>query len=378
MALDAIIVGAGAMGSAAACHLARRGKRVVVFDRHGVAHDRGSSHGLTRIIRLSYFEHPSYVPLLRRAYELWRELQRTFGKQLLHITGSIDAGRADSRTFGGSRLSCETHGLPHEVLTAAQLGERCPGYRLPAGHLAVFQPDGGFLIPERCIEAHLALAAAAGADVRAHERVWGWEPTPEGGVLVETEAGSYEAGRLVIAAGAWAGSLVPPLAPLLTPERQVLAWFEIADRDAFSPTRFPVFNLDWEDEHWYGFPEFGVPGFKVGCYHHLRERVDPDAFDRTATTSRDVDLLRACVRECFPAADGDVLVTKTCIFTNTPDEDFILDRLPDAPQVFVASPCSGHGFKFASVVGEIVADLVIDGRTAHDISRHRLSRFAPG
>jgi sarcosine oxidase len=377
MAWDVIVVGAGAAGSAAAFELATRGKRVLLLEQFGVGHEQGSSHGLTRIIRLAYFEHPSYVPLLRRAYERWRELESASGRKLLHITGSIDAGDADSRTVRGSLHSCAVHGLEHEVLTSAELSVRYPGYALPAGHTAVFQPEGGFLIPEACIEAHVALARAAGAEVRTEEKVVSLAATPGGNVVVETLTARFEAGQAVVAAGAWLPTLFPQLAPVVQPERQVLAWFAISDRDAFAPSRFPVFNLDHAGEHWYGFPEFGVPGFKVGCYNHLRERADPDTLDRSEVGSRDIDLLRRVVTDCFPAADGEVLMSRVCMFTNTPDEHFILDRHPDLPQVVLASPCSGHGFKFASVVGEIVADLVERDSTSHDISLHRLSRFPP-
>jgi len=259
VAWDVIIVGAGAMGSAAAYHLAKRGKRVLVLEQFGIGHERGSSHGLTRIIRLAYFEHPSYVPLLRRAFELWRELERASGRVLLHITGSIDAGLPDSRTVRGSLRSCAEHDLPHEVLTAAELRARCPGYALPDDYLAVLQPDGGFLIPEACIEAHIALAKAAGAEVRTGAKVVSLAAIPGGGVVAHTTEEEFEAEQVVVAAGAWLPVLVPALAPVLRVERQVLAWFDISDRDAFAPSRFPVFNLDHGGEHWYGFPEFGVP-----------------------------------------------------------------------------------------------------------------------
>ena len=373
MVYDVIVLGVGGMGSAAAYHLARRGERVLALERFGVPHEMGSSHGLTRIIRLAYFEHPSYVPLLVRAYALWRELEREWGLDLLHVTGSIDAGPRGSRTFEGSRISCEMHALAHEVFDSAELARRFPGFRLPPDAMAVLQPEGGFLVPERCVEAHATLAARHGADVRAHERVLGWEPTA-GGVTVTTERGRYEAARLVVTAGSWAGALVPALGALLTPERQVLAWFDVEDRDQFAPSRFPVFNLDDGGEHWYGFPEFGTPGFKIGCYHHLREAVDPETLDRSVVTPRDVELLHDVVARCFPSVGSTPLLTRVCLFTNTPDEHFILDRLPGVPQVVVASPCSGHGFKFCSVIGEIVADLSQHGETGHDISLHRLAR----
>ncbi len=374
MSYDVIVVGAGGMGSAVAYQLARRGARVLALERFGIAHEQGSSHGFTRIIRLAYFEHPSYVPLLARAYELWEELERSSGESLLHITGSIDAGLPDSRTVTGSLHSCQVHALPHDVLTSGELSRRFPGYRLPGEYMAVLQPQGGFLVPERCISTHVAMAARHGADVHTEEALLGWEATAHG-VAVTTSRGRYEAGQLVIAAGSWTGALVPALAPILSPERQVLAWFDVADRALHSPERFPVFNLDLGGEHWYGFPEFGTPGFKIGCYHHLREVVDPDRLDRSAVTAHDMSLLHSVVGRCFPAVGSEALLTKTCLFTNTPDEHFILDRLPGAPQVVIAHACSGHGFKFCPVVGEIVADLVLHDRTRHDIALHRISRF---
>src|SRR5947209_4084225 len=175
---DVIVAGVGGMGSATAYHLARRGRKVLGLERYDVPHEMGSSHGITRIIRLAYYEHPSYVPLLRRAYELWRDLQQQAGEQLLFLTGSLDAGPAGSEVFEGSRASCEAHGLAHEVLTGTELNRRFPGYRLPAETRAVFQPEGGFLTPERCIVAHVRLAQAAGAEIHAREPVLDWEPLP--------------------------------------------------------------------------------------------------------------------------------------------------------------------------------------------------------
>ena len=221
MAYDAIIVGVGGMGSAAAYHLARRGRRVLALDRFPIAHEFGSSHGLTRIIRLAYAEHPSYVPLLRRSFELWRDLERASASSLLHVTGGLDISAEDGEIFQGSLRSCREHGLRHEVLNGAELRARFPAFEVPSDFRAVLQPDAGFLEPERCIASHLSLATALGAEFRHAEPVLAWEPTP-GGVRVRTPAGSYEGTQLVIAAGAWAGALVPELAPHLTPERQVV------------------------------------------------------------------------------------------------------------------------------------------------------------
>ncbi len=371
---DAIVVGIGAMGSAACYHLARRGVRTLGLERFDIPHTMGSSHGITRIIRLAYYEHPSYVPLLLRAFALWDELAAASGRHLLEVTGTIDASGPDEEVFTGSLASCQQFGLPHEVLTSAELSERYPGYRLPPEHLALFQPRGGFLLPEKCISAHVEGALAAGADIRARERVLGWEIAGDG-VRVTTERGVYEAGRLILAAGAWMGDLVLALSALLEPERQVLAWFAPIEPALFTPQRFPVFNLTVPEGRYYGFPVQDVPGFKIGRYHHLEERVAPDDFSREASLADEAPLREATARY-FPAANGQTMALRTCLFTNTPDEHFILDTLPGYPQVVIASPCSGHGFKFASVIGEILADLTQRGETALDIGLLRLDRFA--
>jgi sarcosine oxidase len=367
---DTIVVGVGGMGSAALYHLARRGQRVLGLERFDVPNERGSSHGLTRIIRLAYYEHVAYVPLLRRAYELWRELERDAGERLLHVTGSIDAGPPAQMVFAGSLRSCEEHGLPHEVLDARELGRRFPAYRIDAATMAVLQPEGGFLLPERCIVAHVEQALRAGADVRARERVRGWEPHRDG-VRVRTDRGAYEAERLVLTAGAW----MHELAGLpVEAERQVLAWLQPIRPELFTPARFPVFNLQLdEDDRWYGFPVYGIPGFKFGKYHHRRERAPADELEREAD-AQDEALLRGFAERHFPDGAGSTMSLKTCFFENSPDEHFLIDVLPDAPQAVVAGGFSGHGFKFCSVVGEIVADLVIDGTSRHDLGLFGLAR----
>lgn len=373
MPYDVIVVGAGAMGSAAACHLARRGQRVLVIERHAIGHDRGSSHGLSRIIRLAYFEHPDYVPLLRRAFALWRQLERDAGRRLLHVTGSLDVGRESGEVFAGSRRSCEVHALPHEVWTARDLQRRVPAWRAPDHLHAVFQPDGGFLVPERCVEAHAGLAVEAGADVRVGERVAEWS-AGAGVVRVRTDRGRYEAGQLVLAAGAWMPELSPALATLLAPERQVVGWFAASDAGAFAPERFPVFVLEADEGTFYGFPEHGVAGFKIGKYHHRSERAGPDSLDR-ACRPEDEAALREGVARYFPSANGALLSASPCLFTNAPDGHFIIDRDPGAPEVLLVSPCSGHGFKFSAVIGEIVADLVTTGTTGHNVGLFGLARF---
>jgi sarcosine oxidase len=363
------------MGSAAAYHLAKRGLSVAAIEQYEPGHDRGSSHGLSRIIRLAYFEHPSYVPLLQRAFELWRELEEASGERLLHVTGGIDAGLPGSRVFEGSLESCRVHGLRHEVLGGGEVNRRFPGYRLPDEFQAVFQPDAGFLEPERCIRAHVRLAEERGARVLEGARVRTWQARDDL-VSVQLDGEEIHARQVVVCAGAWMPILVPSLAHLLRPERQVVGWFGINAPGDFALGRFPVFVMTTPDGHFYGFPQFGVSGFKIGKYHHRSEPINPDATHRTPDAA-DEAVLRDCVRSCFPGADGPLLRASTCIFTNTPDEHFIIDRLPDIPQALVVSACSGHGFKFCSVVGEIVADLVSAGQTEHDLSLFRLGRF-PG
>ena len=370
---DAIVVGVGGMGSAASYYLARRGKRVLGLERFGVPHSMGSSHGHTRIIRLAYYEDPSYVLLLRRAYELWREIQNEADEKLLYTTGSIDSGPEDSWVFKGSWESCKLHDIPHEVLTGAELHRRHPGYHLPDDHLALLQPDGGFLAPERCIVSYVAAAQAHGAEIHARERVLEWEPL-EGGVRVRTDRGSYEADKLVVTAGAWDGELVDVLDGLAVPERQVLAWLQPTRPERFRPENFPVFNLLVDEGRFYGFPVHGVPGFKFGKYHHLEEVADPETLDRE-THDYDEQLLRDFAERYFPDGCGPTMDLQACMFTNTPDNHFVIDLHPEYEQVSFASPCSGHGYKFASVIGEVMADLAETGITRHDISLFRLDRL---
>jgi sarcosine oxidase len=371
---NAIVVGVGGVGSPTVYELARRGKRVLGLERFDIPHEMGSSHGYTRIIRLAYYEHPSYVMLLRRAYELWRDIQARVGEQLLHITGSIDAGPSDSWVFKGSLLSALEHDLPHEVLTGTELEQRFPGYRLPRETLALLQPEGGYLVPERCIVSYVTAAQALGAEVHGRERVLDWEPLGEG-VRVTTDRDVYEADRMIVTAGAWNHTLLDFLDGLLEPERQVLAWLQPSRPEYFSPQRFPVFNLLVDEGRYYGFPVYGIPGFKFGRYHHLEELADPDEVDREPNL-RDEQLLREFAERYFPDGAGPTMSLKSCMFTNTPDHHFIIDLHPGYPQVSFTSPCSGHGFKFASVIGEIMADLAERGETRHNIELFRLDRLA--
>ncbi|WP_129113486.1 N-methyl-L-tryptophan oxidase [Halegenticoccus tardaugens] len=374
---DAIVIGVGGMGSATAYHLARRGVDVLGLERYDVPHARGSSHGITRIIRRAYYEHPSYIPMVERAYELWDDLAERTGRDILHRTGSIDAGSEDDVVFRGSVESCERYDIPHEVLAGGEVNDRFPGYRLPEDHMAVYQPDGGFVVPEQAIVAHAEEAQAAGGEIRARERVTDWSETAEGGVRVETDKGTYEAETLVLAAGAWNRKFADALSGLAVPERQVLAWFQPEAPERFEPDRFPVWNLSVPEGRFYGLPIYDVPGMKLGRYHHLDEQVDPDEY-QTEPQPADERILREFAERYFPEGAGPTMRLATCLFTNSPDEHFILDTLPDHPQVTVGAGFSGHGFKFASAIGEALADLAVDGETDRPIDMFGLDRFAAG
>lgn len=369
---DVIVVGVGGMGSAAVHHAAARGARVLGLEQFDIPHDLGSSHGLSRIIRLAYWEHPDYVPLVRRAYDLWLELETAALERLLVVTGSIDAGAAASANVAGARAACQRFSLTHEELDSRALTARFPGYQLPADAVAIYQPDGGFLLPERCIVAHVELARRRGAEVRDHERVLGWHEA-DGGVRVRTTRDTYHGARLILTAGPWTGSLLQRTASLLSPERQVMLWTQPARPALFQVGVFPVFYINLAEGPFYGFPIHGGHGFKIGKYHHRREAVDPDTLDRVCSPD-DEAVLREGIRRYFPDANGPTLAMKTCLFTNTPDEHFVIDVLDGASRVCLAAGFSGHGFKFCSVVGEILADLALDGATRHDISLFSLAR----
>ena len=365
---DVIIIGLGAMGSAAAYHLARRGQRVLGLDRFAPPHTMGSSHGQTRIIREAYFEHPSYVPIVQRAYELWDELASAANVPLLLQTGGLMIGTPDSIVFTGAKHSAETHGLPHEILTASNVRERFPALRPSDDMLAVLEPRAGILFPERCIAAHLTLASRLGTNLRTEEPVVRWTAS-EHGVEVVTTKGTYRAGQMILSAGSWTRELLPDLNPPLTVERQVLFWFEPKTAPKlFYPERCPIhlWQIDGEEgrRFFYGFPDLGE-GMKI-AWHHGGSNVSPDFVSRDVTPA-EVESMRDLLRRYLPQAEGRLRSATVCLYTNTPDEHFWIDRHPAHSQVIIASPCSGHGFKFASAIGEILADLAIDGKSQFDL-----------
>ncbi len=369
---DAIVVGLGATGSSTLYHLARRGLRVLGIDKFVPPHAHGSSHGHNRIIRLAYHEHPSYVPLLKRAYALWRELETKSGEPLLHITGSIDAGPEDDIVFSGAKLACEMFDLPHTILSHTQLADRYPAYHLPHGTWALLQPQGGFLDVERCINAHLTLAQAHGATIITQCALEHWEANAQG-VRVFTATSEYTASKMVLCTGAWMPDHLPAFRPHLQPERLVVAWFQAADPSLVMPKNFPVFNMTMPEGRFYGLPSFGIEGLKIGRWHHLHESIHPETVDRTVSEV-DLAVLTDCIKKYFPRANGTVLQSSVCLVTNMRDENFVMDLHPEHPHVVIMSACSGHGFKFASVLGEIAADLSEFGKTEHGIAMHRWPR----
>ncbi|MEO8579322.1 MAG: N-methyl-L-tryptophan oxidase [Gemmatimonadales bacterium] len=372
---DAIIVGLGAMGSATLFHLARRGLRVLGLEQFSAGHSLGSSHGDSRIIRETYFEHPLYVPLVQRAHQLWRELEEPSGELLMKITGGLMIGPPDGMVVAGTLRSAREHNLPHEILTPAEVEKRFPLFRLGPDTIAVLDPRAGYLDPEACNRAHLDAARAAGAEARFDDPVTEWKAEGDG-VRVTTRSGDYLANRLVLAAGAWNGGLVRDLAIPLAIERQAVVWLEPQDRGGeYDAERFPIYAYEFKaGTICYGFPRL-PRGVKASVMHDGVIVGDPSRVNRTVDND-EVRSLRAALRAVLPAlSEAPVRETAVCLFTNAPDHDFIIDFHPNHPQVLVSSPCSGHGFKFASAIGELQADLVIAGKSRFDLSPFRLDRW---
>jgi len=372
---DIIVVGLGAMGGATAFHLARRGQRVLGLERFELGHARGSSYGDSRIIREIYFEHPLYVPIVRRAYELWHELERDAGERLLTITGGLMIGPERGTLVRGVLRSALEHEIPHDLLSAVELRARFPGFDPSEDDVAVVDARAGYLDADACVRAHLALAERRGATLRFEERVVSWESDGQR-VHVETDSGRYSARQLVIAAGPWMNGLLPDLDLPLSVERQVLVWFEpAAHAQWYDSTRFPIYLWEYGTGRLaYGLPRL-AQGVKAAVFHDGDIARDPDAMSRTVADD-EIQRVRDALQHVLPGvATGALRGAKVCPFTNTPDTHFLIDFHPSFANVLVSSPCSGHGFKFASAIGEMQADLLIDGRSRFDVSPFRRTRF---
>jgi len=372
---ELLVVGLGGIGAAVAHRAARNGLRVVGVEQFQPLHDRGSSHGHSRIFRIAYFESPAYVPMARLALAGWRKLEEETGFDLVRITGGLDLGPPDGRLVQGSLRACREHDIPHEHWDREMLRRRVPGLALPDDTEAVHQADAAILNPTRCTGAHVAAARAAGADLRFRTRVAGWEPEGRGVRVRLVRDGLEEdllADRVVVTAGSWlgAGPLRDRL-PKLVPERQVVGWLPHIEGSG-AGHEFPVVNAELEEGHVYLMPQHAGRGVKVGLYHHLREAIDdPDRPD-AAPAAADAALLQS-IADRYLAVSGGIRHMRTCRFTLTRDEHFILDTI-DEGRIVIGGGFSGHGFKFAPALAEVLVALARGDTPPMDVEPFRLDR----
>jgi sarcosine oxidase len=370
---DAIVIGVGGMGSAAACELARRGRRVLALEQFSLGHDRGSSHGHTRIIRKAYYEHPDYVPLVCRAFQRWYDLEQRQGIHLLSECPCLSIGRADSPMIAGVRASAEQHHLPVETLSAAEMRHRFPAFRFDDEYVGVLERSAGFLYVDDCVQAHACEAVRLGATIQDNEPVVSWQAN-EREVTVQTTAENYRAARLIITAGPWTGQVLARQGAFLRVMRQIVHWFATRDDALFRRDVFPLYIADTPRGHFYGFPVLNANGAKVAQHYGAPELTHPSEIDRSLKP-QDEETVRAFLRDHLPLIDGPCRRASVCIYTLTPDRHFVIDVHPDHGNVALAAGFSGHGFKFASVVGEILADLADNGRTELPIGMFAIKRF---
>jgi len=374
MTYDVAVVGLGGMGSAILAHCAWRGASVIGLEQFPRGHALGASSGKSRLIRKAYFEDPAYVPLLHRAYELWHELERESGKDILRITGLLTVGPEGSEIIAGTRRAAREHGLPIELLERREINARYPTLRLQPGEVGIFEPEGGVLKPEEAIEAHLKTAAAAGGEMRFAVGVEKWEAS-SGGFEVKLEEGSHVSARaLVLSLGPWLQQELSGLGIPLRIQRNVQAWFTPAV-NAYAGDRFPPFLLNRTGlpAPLYGFPDLG-DGVKA-AFHGFGETTEAQHLNREVDMARDVAPLVRAMDGWMPGAAAAFREAKPCMYALTPDQHFIIDRHPQHPKLVLCGGFSGHGFKFAPVIGEIVADLALEGGSQHEIGFLSLRRF---
>jgi len=375
---DVVVIGLGAMGSAAASCLAASGHRVSAFDRFTPPHVHGSSHGHSRIFRQAYWEDIRYVPLLFRARELWHRLERDGGKQLVHVTGGLMISPPDGQLAQRSAESARQFDLPHQVLSARELMRRWPVFVVDGDHIALLEHNAGYLVPELCIEQQLAQAARSGAELHFNEPVLEWTASPSGAVAVRTALSRYESDYLVITAGPWAPQTLAELGLPLRVTRQVVFWFE--PREPIGRYRdLPIYLYESSDGApvLYGFPLTGPSSEGVkAAVHGSTELCTPETA-RREIRSEEEQAMRARLANTLPSLAGRLLRAETCLYTMTPDENFILGAHPLHPSVLLAAGFSGHGFKFAPVIGELLSDLVANRKPSFDIAMFSPSRFAP-
>ena len=374
MSYDVAIVGLGGMGSAIAAHCAARGAAVIGFEQFQPVHDLGASHGKSRMIRKAYFEDPAYVPLVIRAYELWRKLERDSAEEILRLTGVLSVGEEGSEIIAGTRRAAKDHGLALESLGIAEVKARYPTLELLKDEVAIFEPDGGVLDPERAVAAHLQVARAKGAELRFGVAMESWQIMGKGFELRLSDGTQVSANKLVLALGPWFKEALEALGVRVRVQRNVQAWFSPAT-EAYDASRFPGFLLDRRGlaAPLYGFPDFG-DGVKA-AYHGLGDLTDAQHVDRTVNMARDVEPIVRELERWMPGAAGTFREAKPCMYTLTPDGNFVIDRHPKHAGVILCGGFSGHGFKFAPVIGEIGADLALNGGSRHEIGFLSLRRF---
>lgn len=370
---DAIVLGVGGVGSAALYHLARRGARVLGIERFDPGHDRGSSHGQSRLIRQAYYEHPGYVPLVRRAFELWHDLEAQAGKSLYRQVGLLQVGPRDGEVLSGVRASSHTHGLPIEELSRSEVLRLFPPFRIPESCEAIFEQRAGYLLVEQAVRAHARLAVANGAALRTGEAIRQWRVAGDG-VEVETDKGTYRADRLIVTVGAWAGMLLADLGIPLEVRRKPLYWFRTRT-DAYRPEQgCPGFLFDLPQGCFYGVPQIDDVGVKVAEHTGGPVVADPLAVDRTLDAA-DLQRVADFVSAHLADATTECVQHTTCMYTMTPDAHFVVDRHPRYPQVAFAAGLSGHGFKFTCVLGEALSQLALDDTTPLPIEFLSARRF---
>ena len=360
------------MGSSASFHLATKGLKVLTLERFGLNHKHGSSHGGTRIIRQAYAEDPRYVPLVRSAFVSWAELEKESGRALMKLTGGLMIGVDDGGLVGDTERSAREHSLPLKIMSGREVNSEFPAFKLAEDRTAAFEETAGVLFPEECMSAFVEEATKAGCEFRFGEVVSGWSGGVQG-LHVRTARDTYAVDELVVCAGPWTGELLGGLIPLEC-ERQVPLWFDPHGSTRFSPGEMPIFVSEEKDRRmFYGIPEFGN-GVKVAV-HHGGKIVQPDSVDRIVTEG-DIAPVRDFVAGSLPGLGPEPMASTTCLYTNTPDSNFVVDFHPEDRRVVVLSACSGHGFKFAPVIGDIAADLLLEGKTRHDISFLSAGRFS--
>jgi sarcosine oxidase len=363
---DVVVIGLGALGSAALHAAARRGLRVVGLEQYDPGHSRSSSYGESRVIRLAYFEHPLYVPLLQEAYRLWNDLEATTGERIMTITGIVEAGYPGAPLVKGSLESSLRHGLPHEQLTAAEVRGRFPAFDLPDDWEAIFQPNAGALFPERAINLFVREATRYGAQVHLRTRVAAVSADGDGVEVVLEDGQRISARSSVVSAGAWITELMPDLVPHLRLTRQPLLWFEPLQKGLTGPERMPIFFFQTPHDLVYGLPDLLGNGVKAASHLDRGPLISAEA-PRAEVSAGEAESLRDFLRRYVPAAAGPLNRSSICLYTRSPDEHFIVGPHPRAPQLVIASACSGHGFKFASVMGEILVDLATERGTDRPI-----------